>query len=488
LLCAHLEFRGTWGDFFRIPRILCIFLVESSNRGADMRKVSSVFVSFSLLVLSGMVLANDSHRAEAQDARPSNAGVSGRWIVNADAYGTPLFYQLNLKEEAEKLTGDFARDKLEGTVTGNSIHFVAKDEQGGTEECTAIVKEGTMSGNIVFSDANDPAHPSTNTFTAILAPQKRAGPAQRHQFIPTTFYRQFSAANKPVLTVSPGDTIHTTTVDAAGTDEKGVKRVLGGNPETGPFYVETAMPGDTLVVHLTRLRLNRDWAISDDGIVPRGLDSGLAVKMKDGGKSVRWHLDTTRGMATLEKPSEHLAHYSVTLRPMLGCVGTAPPPASAAPGTGDSGGFGGNMDFNEVVEGATVYLPVRMPGALLYLGDGHAAQGDGELNGNALETSMEVEFTVDVISGKRMPGPRVESATHIMAVGLDGSIDDAFRDATSNMAAWLEEKYALTPSEVAEVLGTSAEYKVSEVADRNAGVVLKINKERLQALPAAPAK
>jgi acetamidase/formamidase len=174
---------------------------------------------------------------------------------------------------------------------------------------------------------------------------------------------------------------------------------------------------------------------------------------------------------------------------MLGCVATAPPPAAAAPGTGDSGGYGGNMDFNDVIEGATVYLPVRTPGAMLYLGDGHAAQGDGELNGNALETSMDVEFTVDVIPGKGVPGPRVESATHIMAVGLDGSIDDAFRDATTNMANWLTDKYGLTPSEVAEVLGTSAEYKVSEVADRNAGVALKINKDRLQALPlAAPKK
>ncbi|HKW65465.1 MAG TPA: acetamidase/formamidase family protein [Candidatus Acidoferrum sp.] len=422
--------------------------------------------------------------------------MSGRWIVNADVYGTPIYYQLHLKEEAGKLTGDFSGDKLEGTVTGNAIHFVAKDENGGTEECTATLKDGivsgalagTLSGTCVFTDASDKEHPEKHAFTATLAPERRAGPAKRHEFTPTVFYRQFSGTNKPVLTVSPGDTIHTTTVDAGGTDEKGVTRVLGGNPETGPFYIETAMPGDTLVVKLTRLRLNRDWAISDDGIVPRGLDTGLAVKMKDGGKSVRWHLDTARGVAALEKPGEHLKQYTVPLRPMLGCMGTAPPPAGAAPGTGDSGGFGGNMDFNEVAEGATIYLPVRTPGALLYLGDGHAAQGDGELNGNALETSMEVEFTVDVIPGKRVPGPRVESATHIMAVGLDGSIDDAFRDATANMAAWLEEKYALTPPEVAEVLGTSAEYKVSEVADRNAGVVLKISKERLQALAAAPAK
>lgn len=454
-----------------------------------MLKVSSLFVSLFSLVFSGIVSANGSRAADAQDAaRVSNAGVSGRWIVNADFYGTTLFYQMHLQEETGNLVGDFAGDKLEGTVTGNTIHFVAKDEQGGTEACTATVKDGTMSGTIVFTDAGDPAHPSTHAFTATSPPPRRVGAPQRHEFTPTTFYRQFSAANKPVLTVSPGDTVHTTTVDAGGTDDKGVTRVLGGNPETGPFFVETAMPGDTLVVRLTRVRLNRDWAMSDDGIVPRGLSTDLALKMKDGGKSVRWHLDAVHGVATLEKPSERLAHYSVPLRPMLGCVATAPPPAAATPGTGDSGGFGGNMDFNEVMEGATIYLPVRTPGALLYLGDGHAAQGDGELNGNALETSMDVEFTVDVIPGKRVPGPRLESATHIMAMGLDGSIDDAFREATANMAAWLEEKYALTPPEVAEVLGTSAEYKVSEVADRNAGVVLKINKERLQALAAAAAK
>jgi amidase len=454
-----------------------------------MLNISSVFVSLFILFCPGFVSANSSQIADGQGAAgPTSAGVTGRWIINADVYGTPIFYQMHLKEDAGKITGDFGGDKLEGTVKDNAIHFVAKDEQGGTEECTATVKEGTISGTFVFTDAGDPSRPEKHAFTATLAPEKSTRAAKRHEFTPTVFYRQFSAANKPVLTVSPSDTVHTSTVDAGGTDEKGATRVLGGNPETGPFYVETAMPGDTLVVKLTRLRLNRDWAISDDAIVPRGLDTDLAVKLKDAGKSVRWHLDSARGLATLEKPSEHLARYSVPLRPMLGCVATAPPPAAAAPGTGDSGAFGGNMDFNEVAEGATIYLPVSTPGALLYVGDGHAAQGDGELNGNALETSMDVEFTVDVIPGKRVPGPRVESATHIMAVGLDGSVDDAFRDATANMAAWLEEKYALTPLEVAEVLGTSAEYKVSEVADRNAGVVLKINKDRLQALPVAAVK
>jgi acetamidase/formamidase len=435
---------------------------------------------FVLLFVPGALLAQS-----AQDqTRPANTGVTGRWMVNTDYFGSTIYYKMELKQEGEKLTGNFDGDKLEGTLKGSSIYFLAKDEEGGTDEGNGTVQGGVITGTVIFTHPNDPERP-IHKFTAELVVAHRPGTPQRHEFVPTTFYRQFSPANKPVLTIAPGDSVHTTTVDAGGKDEKGVTRVLGGNPETGPFYVETAAPGDTLVVHLTRVRLNRDWAISDDFIVSRAVDTGLAVKMKDTGKDVRWHLDLEHGVATPEKPAEHLTRYSVPLRPMLGCVATAPGPTQAAPGTGDSGRYGGNMDFNEIVEGATVFLPVSVPGALLYVGDGHAAQGDGELNGNALETSMEVEFTVDVIPGKRAPGPRVESATHIMAMGLAGSLDDAFREATANMAQWLTDEYKLTPSEVAQVLGTSAEYKVSEVADRNAGIVLKINKERLKALTSA---
>ena len=121
-----------------------------------MLKGSSLFLSFFSLVFAGIISANGSRAADAQDAaRESNAGASGRWIVNADLYGTALFYQMHLKEETGKLIGDFAGDKLEGTVTGNTIHFVAKDEQGGTEECTATVRGGTMSGTIVFTDAGE---------------------------------------------------------------------------------------------------------------------------------------------------------------------------------------------------------------------------------------------------------------------------------------------------------------------------------------------
>jgi amidase len=443
-----------------------------------MRKILSlILLSVSLLFVHA-IAAQDVAKVDTA----ATGALSGRWVVNADFFGSPIYFGLLLEQQGEKLTGNFDGDKLEGSVSGGRIHFLAKDEHGGTEEGNATLSDGTMAGSVIFMDSSDPTHLEKHSFTATRVALRREGAAKRHEFVPATFYRRFSAENKPVLTVAPGDTIHTTTVDAGGGDEKGVTRVLGGNPETGPFYIETASPGDTLAMHITRLRLNRDYAISDDGIVGRGLDSDWAVKMKDGFKNVRWHLDLANGTASPEKPAEHLTHYTVPLRPMLGCVAVAPGSTQAAPGTGDSGRYGGNMDFNEITEGATVYLSVNVPGALLYFGDGHAAQGDGELNGNALETSMDVEVTVDVIPNKHVPGPRVESQTHLMAMGLAGSLDDAFREATANMASWLTDEYKLTPSEVAQVLGTSSEYKVSEVADRNAGIVVKINKERLKTL------
>jgi acetamidase/formamidase len=137
------------------------------------------------------------------------------------------------------------------------------------------------------------------------------------------------------------------------------------------------------------------------------------------------------------------------------------------------------MDFSEIREGATVYLPVAQPGALLYVGDGHALQGDGELNGNALETSLAVEFSVDVLREKSIGGIRVENDEHIMAMGLAGSLDQAFREATSALASWLEKDYALTGPEAAILLGATIQYQISEVADRNVGVVAKIRKQFL---------
>jgi hypothetical protein len=261
--------------------------------------------------------------SQTKDSRPTT--VNGRWMVAADFYGSPIYFQMNLSQDCEKITGDFGGDKLDGMLRGSDLRLLAKDERGGTEEVTGKNSNGTLSGQITFKDSPDDPHPNTRPFTATLVPQRPTAPPKRHEFVPQTFYRQFSPNMKPVLTIAPGDTIHTTTVDAGGADEKGITRVLGGNPQTGPFFIETAVPGDTLVVHINNLRLNRDYAISDDGIVDRGLNTDLAVQMKDGFKDVRWHLDLQRGLASPEKPGEHMKNYAVPVRPMLGCVAAATP-------------------------------------------------------------------------------------------------------------------------------------------------------------------
>jgi amidase len=407
--------------------------------------------------------------------------ITGHWQVTGDIQGTTFYQSLDLARQGNKLTGKLGGDKLEGVVDGIRVHFLTRDEDNNTQEVSATLADGKLTGTILERDAQNPTHPSHMSFSAALALKPTKTQPQRYDFRPTVFYRDYSPFHKPVLSVNPGDTIHTTTVDAGGTDEHNEQRVAGGNPETGPFYINGAEPGDTLVVHILHLKLNRDWAESDDNMDPRALDSQLAVKLKDNHNNIKWHLDLSRDTASPDKPGEHMKNFSIPVSPMLGCVATATGPGGAAPRTQDSGGFGGNMDFNGVADGATLYMPVNVPGALLYFGDGHALQGDGELNGNALETSMDVELSVDVIHGKRVAN-RIETPTELIAMGLNGSIDDAFKDATNNMAFWLMDQYRLTPSETSQFLGVAADYHVSEVADRNAGVVLKIAKSKLSTL------
>jgi amidase len=425
-----------------------------------------------LLFLPAIIL---SAQAPQQASQP----LTGRWLITSDFFGTTRYFRLDLDQKPDQLTGTLNGTQLKGNLNGSHLALTGTSSEGGTSTFDATVQANTFAGTLTFTNPNDV--PLIFHFTAAPVPPLQRSTPKHHEFAPTVFYRQFSPFNKPVLTIAPGDTVHTT-VDAGGSDEHSVKRSAGGNPQTGPFYIQGAMPGDTLVVHLDRLRLNRDWAGSDDSIVQSALSPDLAIKTRDNNKSIRWHLDLVNNTTTPDPASEHLKTLAVPLHPMLGCIATATGPAGAPPPTGDSGNWGGNLDFNEIAEGATIYLPVSNPGALLYVGDGHALQGDGEINGNALETSMDVQFTVDLIPGKRLSSVRVETPQTIIALGYSGSLDDAFRDATSNMAQWLTDDYKLTPSEIAQFIGVAAQYKVTEVADRNSGVALKINKSVLQTL------
>jgi amidase len=363
------------------------------------------------------------------------AQVPEQWVVTTDLWGNLTYGTLTLKQDGEKLTGDIDGDKISGRRKGSAIAFENTDANNVTYSYVGTIEGGRISGTADFPDTNNPTARAKHSFSARRIADRPAGPPRRYEFTPTDYSNEFSPHRSPVLTIWPGDTVHTKTIDSGGVDEDGITRALFGNPQTGPFFIVTASPGDTLVVRINRLRLNRDYADSLDMIVGRALGSSLAAKAGDLGKPVRWKLDRARGLARLEKPTDRLKGFAVAVRPMLGGLAVAPGFGSAPISTGDTGRFGGNMDFNEVVEGNTVYLPVQQPGALLYLGDAHALQGDGETSQYALETSMDVEFTVDVLKGKSIAMPRVESPTQIMVLGQAGSLDDALRSATvSNLA------------------------------------------------------
>jgi amidase len=239
------------------------------------------------------------------------------------------------------------------------------------------------------------------------------------------------------------------------------------------------MPGDTLVVHLTRLRLNRDSAFQSNAVAGNALTPAyLQSQPKSDGTLNEWRLDAASNSGALARPSGHLRDYKVALMPMLGCIGVAPPRDQAL-ASSNLGPWGGNMDSQLVREGTTVYLPVFQPGALLYIGDTHAQQGDGELPGQAMETSMDVTFSVEVIENKSLGQPWLETSDEVAVMGVGGSLDDALRVATTGLAQWLTERYHLSPSDIAAVLGSAMHYEIAEVVDPQINIVAKIRKDML---------
>jgi amidase len=297
-------------------------------------------------------------------------------------------------------------------------------------------------------------------------------------FEPTVFHGYYSAAIPPVLHIFPGDTVRTRTYDQSGRDAD--KRTPGGNLETGPFYIEGALPGDTLSIKLNRVRLNRDSARQGSRINGRAVTPAwVAAAQYDSAFDGEWKLDREKGIAMLAHPTPRMKNLTVPLLPMIGCISTAPPGEQSYRGT-DLGPFGGNMDYNQMGEGVTLYLPVYHPGALLTMGDAHAAMGDAELTGSALETSVDVEFTVDVIKGFASAGPRLENADYLMAMGVAGSVADSIQIATSQLADWLKRDYKLSDSEVALLLGAVAKYDITELVDPQLNVVAKVPRSALK--------
>ena len=302
-----------------------------------------------------------------------------------------------------------------------------------------------------------------------------------HEFEPTRFHTTIGS-HEPVLRVASGDVIRTWTVDSGGYDRHGNDITDGGNPQTGPFYVEGAERGDTLRVRFDRIRPNRTRGVTGGVVAPNVVDPGFVPELGPRDSEDWWTLDLERGTARLENPPPGLESLGeLTLDPMLGCFGVAPPQGQAI-SCATSGEHGGNMDYRGFREGVTVDLPVFAEGALLHVGDGHALQGDGEIVGTGIEVSMDVELSVEVLKGKTIGWPRAEDETFVMAVGNARPLDQAVQHATTELLRLLQDDYGLDYRAGSALLGQCIRYDVGNVFDPAYTMVAKVEKALLSRL------
>jgi len=271
------------------------------------------------------------------------------------------------------------------------------------------------------------------------------------------YYRTFFHKHPVKQRIRTGERVATKTLDSSGKDWDSKEVTDGPNPLTGPFYVEGAEPGDAVVIQFHKVRLNRNWGYSGYrlglfAMTPDYIEKTYPPNYKRDlvrkgfAHYVPWDLDLAKGLVRLREPGSKAVAMEFPAKPMLGCVGVAAP-GDWAPTSSPSGSYGGNLDYNRIGEGATVILPVYHPGALLFLGDGHALQGDGEPTGNGVETSMDVEFSVTVRKKARLTGPRVETADAIISIGsqpeFQSSLDRALELATTDMVQYLMNDHGL---------------------------------------------
>ncbi|MBV9484181.1 MAG: acetamidase/formamidase family protein, partial [Acidobacteria bacterium] len=261
----------------------------------------------------------------------------------------------------------------------------------------------------------------------------------------------------PVARLKPGDVLDTNTVDAFGNAIKKpgdtLSMVKGDNPLTGPFYVEGAAPGDTLAVKILDLQVDGDTgvgafapgfgALNETSYTPM-LHAPLPEKI--------WFypIDHAGNTATFQALDSEFS-VKIPLHPFFGCIGVAPANGEARSSIVPAE-FGGNMDAPEVSVGNTLYLPVNVAGALLYMGDGHAGMGDGEVAGTAIEVPLRARLQVDLIKGQRINWPRFENDHAIMTVGAYRPLDDSLRIAFTELVGWIHNDYGLSEFDAYELL------------------------------------
>jgi acetamidase/formamidase len=291
----------------------------------------------------------------------------------------------------------------------------------------------------------------------------------------------------PIRTVKPGDVLELWTEDAFGGKVRGpddiVSRVLDFrfvNPQTGPFFVEGAEPGDTLAIHFVSIEPSRDWASSCTVPLFGSLSTTTRTALLHEPLAERvWIYEVDRSARTVTYRAAEGDHVAVLpLDPMHGTVGVAPALMEARSSLVPDA-HGGNMDTPEMRAGATCYLGVNVEGALFSIGDGHCRQGEGETCGVAVEAAMDTVIAIDLVKGRPTPWPRLESDTHVMSTGSTRPLEDAFRIAHADMIAWMGEEYGIEALDAYQLLTQVSESPVANVVDPNYTFVTKVAKTYL---------
>ena len=288
---------------------------------------------------------------------------------------------------------------------------------------------------------------------------------------------------RPVATVKPGDIIDTNTFDCFVNKIRKpgdtLAMVPGDNPLTGPFYIEGAEPGDTLVVKILELNVDGDQGI---GALAPGFGAlnttNYTPMLHTPVPEKIWFyaIDRARNEATFSALDSKF-QTRIPLHPFLGCLGVAP--ALESRGSIVPAEHGGNMDAPEASAGNTAYFPVTQKGALLYLGDGHAAMGDGEIAGTAIEVPMHARMQVDLIKGQKIAWPRFENERQIMALGAYRPLDDTLRIAFTELIGWITSETTLSQLDAYQLLSQVGRVHVTEMVDPNYVVIASVDKKFL---------
>ena len=299
----------------------------------------------------------------------------------------------------------------------------------------------------------------------------------RHHFHPTSWHNTLGTA-EPCLRIADGDTLVADTVDASGLDAREVAVASRPNPMTGPFFVEGAEPGDTLAVDILRLTPSRRTGWTYSPLALTVLEPAAILDRPPQQRAI-WEINANAGTVQLRDAVPGLEGFAPPLAPMIGCFGVAPAGGEAI-STATSGPHGGNMDYRRFAPGTTAWFPVSVPGALFYLGDGHACQGDGEITGTGIETSFEMEVRFRVLK-RRITWPRGETAEDIFTIGNARPLDQALQHATTEMQRWLGEDYGLDARAASHLMGMVVRYDVGNVFNPAFTVACRVGKRWLKA-------